>query len=132
MRGPILGGGYQCHYRPVDHSAYSNEGVRAQDVVGCLLQQFEFEVFFSFGGSIVPFVERRIGFNFDTNDPKDRAFIDRAHAQDATALQRGLYPASNMIASLRHEGCALRQVFHPVSPDEHVRLSRAQAAQVQQ
>lgn len=120
-------GGPRPGYRPVDHASYSNEGVRAQDVVGCLQQQFAFEIFVTFGGCIVPFVERRIGFNFDAEDPDDRAFIDRVHAADADALARRVYPASNMIASLRHKGRSRRQRFHPVGPDEHVRLARVQA-----
>lgn len=118
-------------YRPVDHAAYSNEGVRAQDVVGCLADQFEFEVFYTFGGSVMPFVERRIGFNFDPANPDDQSFIDRIHEEDARALSDQEYPAVNMIAAMRHRGHARRRVFVPVSPSEHVRLTRSQRAKLQ-
>ena len=113
-------------YRPIDHAAYSNEGVRAQDIVACLLAEFDFELFFSFGGAIMPFVERRIGFNFDPQRAGDREWIDRMHAIDAAALAAGSYPAANMIAALRHKGGAVQPVFEPISPQRHVELTREQ------
>lgn len=113
-------------YRPINHAAYSNEGVRAQDIVGCLLVEFDFELFFSFGGAIMPFVERRIGFNFDPQQAGDRAWIDRVQALDSAALATGRYPAANMIAALRHKGTVTLPVFEPVSPQRHVELTRQQ------
>jgi SAM-dependent methyltransferase len=98
-------GTVDAKYRPIDHAAYSNEGVRAQDVVASLLAEFDFELFFSFGGAIVPFIERRIGFNFDPQLADDRMFIDRVQAVDSDALAAGRYPAANMIAALRHKRC---------------------------
>lgn len=121
-------GSVQPHYRPVDHAAYSNEGVRAQDIIGCLLAEFDFELFFGFGGAIVPFVERRIGFNFDPADADDRALIDRVQAADAAALAAGRYPPSSMIAALRHKGVVTQPVHHPLSPERHVELTREQLA----
>ncbi len=119
-------GKVQRLYRPVDHSAYSNEGIRAQDVVRCLLDVFDFELFFTFGGCIMPFVERRIGFNFDPANTDDQLFIDRVQAVDAAALATGAYPASNMIARLRHKGCVEKTVFEPVPPQHHVEACRGQ------
>lgn len=113
-------------YRPVNHAAYSNEGVRAQDIVGCLLAEFDFELFFSFGGAIVPFVERRIGFNFDPQQAADRAWIDHVQALDSAALAAGRYPAANMIAALRHKGAVAVPISEPVSPQRHVELTREQ------
>ena len=113
-------------YRPIDHAAYSNEGVRAQDIVGCLLAEFDFELFFSFGGAIMPFVERRIGFNFDPQLAEDREWIDHVHTLDAAALAAGRYPAANMIAALRHKGGVVQPVFEPISPQQHVELTREQ------
>lgn len=115
--------GIQHEYRVVDHAAYSNEGIRSQDVVRCLLAEFEFDVFLSYGGSVIPFVERRIGFNFDASDAGDQAFINQVAADDAMALANGRYPASNMVASLVHKGCALRRAFDPVSPEAHAQLT---------
>lgn len=120
----------QTRYRPIDHAAYSNEGVRAQDIVACLLAEFDFELFFSFGGAIVPFVERRIGFNFDPQEAADRARIERIHAADAAALAAGRYPAANMIAALRHKGAVAEAVYEPVSPQQHVALTLQQQAKL--
>jgi SAM-dependent methyltransferase len=126
-------GTVHANYRPINHAAYSNEGVRAQDVVASLLAEFDFELFFSFGGAIVPFVERRIGFNFDPQLTADQAFIDRVQAVDSDALGIGRYPAANMIAALRHKGdVAHAPVFEPISPERHAALSLEQLAKVLQ
>jgi SAM-dependent methyltransferase len=119
-------GSVQKHYRSVDHAAWSNEGVRAQDVVSCLLAVFDFELFFTFGGSIVPFIERRVGFNFSADREEDRQLIDRVQAQDAAALLDQRYPAANMIAALRHQGMVCAPVYQPISPRQHVELTRQQ------
>jgi len=124
-------GKVQRDYRPMDHSAYSNEGIRAQDIVACLLDNFDFEVFFTFGGSIMPFVERRIGFNFDPGTPADRFLIDRIDAQDTAALSAGNYPPSNMIATLRHKGKARRTLFDPIDPETYLRSSAVQKAKLE-
>lgn len=113
-------------YRSIDHAAYSNEGVRAQDVVACLLAAFDFELFYSFGGAIMPFVERRIGFNFDPADAADRTFIDTVQQADAVALAEERYPAANMVAVLRHRDQVVRPVHVPISPQRHVELTGQQ------
>lgn len=117
-------------YRPINHAAYSNEGVRAQDVVGCLLAEFDFELFFTFGGAIMPFVERRIGFNLDPEQAEDCAWIDALQRVDAEALASARYPASNMIAALRHRGCVMQTQLEPVTPAQHVALTRQQLDQL--
>ena len=114
-------------YAPVDHAAYSNEGVRAQDVVECLLAGFDFERFLAFGGAIMPFVERRIGFNFDPSSAEDAAFIDGLATLDNQRIEAGDYPASNMIAVLRHKGKAIAPVFAPISPEQQVAATRRQS-----
>ncbi len=118
-------------YASVDHAAYSNEGVRAQDIVASLLGHFDFTLFLSYGGRIMPFVERRIGFNFDPGSEADMAFIDRVADADEAAIADGEYPASNMIAVLGHRGTVAAGRHVPVSPDEHVRLTRNQLALAQ-
>lgn len=121
-------GSRRKHYVAIDHAAYSNEGIRAQDVVGSLLDAFDFSVFLTYGGTVMPFVERRIGFNFDRDDPADRAFIDRVAEADAAAIACGAYPASNMLAVLRHRGQAGTRHYAPVSPEQHVAATRLQLA----
>lgn len=120
----------QTHYIPVNHAAYSNEGVRAEDVVDSLLHTFDFELFFTFGGAIMPFIERRIGFNFDPEEEADRNVIDALGEADEKSLAAGRYPASNMIASLRHKGHVIQAVHEPVTPGQHVAMTRRQRAKI--
>lgn len=116
----------QPRYVSIDHSAYSNEGVRAQDIVRCLSNHFDFEVFVTFGGAIIPFVERRLGFNFDPESPADNVFIEKVAEEDHRAIYNGDYPASNMLAVLKHRGGTLGQHFVPVSPAEHIAMTEFQ------
>lgn len=115
-------------YRPENHAAYSNEGVRAQDITRILLDHLDFELFLTFAGSIIPFVERRIGFNFDPASDIDRGFIERVASEDQAALAQGRYPASNMLAALRVRGATTGSDFEPVSPREHATLVAAEVA----
>lgn len=115
-------------YQPVDHAAYSNEGVRAQDVVAALAKELAFEIFITYGAAVMPFVERRIGFNLDPANSDDCGFIDRIATEDAEAIAAALYPASNMIAVLRHPDHARPQRYFPVDPQTHIRLTLAELA----
>ena len=119
-------GKVQARFVSVDHAAYSNEGVRAQDVVACLLREFDFELFLTFGAAVMPFVERRAGFNFSPDHAGDRELLDRIAGEDEAALRARVYPASNMVVRLRHRGRVEKPVFDPVSPHEHVALTDAQ------
>ncbi|MFC5741664.1 class I SAM-dependent methyltransferase [Dyella tabacisoli] len=123
-------GARQAKYPSIDHAAYSNEGVRAQDIVGCLLEEFDFELFFSFGAAIVPFIERRIGFNFAPDVERDRALIDHVQAIDAEALTQGRYPTTSMIAALRHKNSVTDPIHLPISPQRHVELTQQQLRKV--
>jgi 2-polyprenyl-3-methyl-5-hydroxy-6-metoxy-1,4-benzoquinol methylase len=109
-------------YRPENHAAYSNEGVRAQDIIRVLSDHLDFELFLTYAGTIVPFVERRIGFNFDPTSEADRAFIDSVADADRNAIARGDYPGTNMVAVLRRRGAATAAVFDPVSPADHIAM----------
>lgn len=113
----------QSIYVSVDHSSYSNEGICAQDVVPKLLEHFDFELFISYGARIIPFIERRIGFNFSIESEEDRNFIDELSRADQASLHSSEYPASNLVAILRHKGKVKESIFVPMSPGEHVMLT---------
>ncbi|MGH8031827.1 MAG: methyltransferase domain-containing protein [Luteimonas sp.] len=122
-RHDIYFGKPSSSYISVDHSAYSSEGVRAQDIVKCLNKEFVFDLFFTFGGSIMPCVERRIGFNFSANDPEDLLFIDEIAKADRINIKNKVYPAVNMIAVLSKNGSAAHGVFMPISPEDHIEIT---------
>lgn len=109
-------------YHAENHAAYSNEGIRAQDITRTLAATLEFEVFLSYSGAVIPFVERRIGFNFDPASAIDRDVIDRIAQEDEAHIRSGDYPASNMLAALRPKGAVTERVFDPVSPEQHVAM----------
>lgn len=113
-------------YHPENHAAYSNEGVRAQDITRVLGDQLDFEMFLTYAGTVVPFVERRIGFNFDPDMAADRAFIDSVAEEDRQALASGDYPGAFMLAVLRNRGTVAATDFEPISPTVHVDLIRRQ------
>lgn len=107
-------------YVAENHAAYSNEGIRAQDVVAALLSELDFEVFLTYAGAIVPFVERRIGFNFDPSSVPDREFIDRVAKDDVTAIHEGAYPPSNLLGALRWKGATSGELLDPISPNQYL------------
>lgn len=111
-------------YHAENHAAYSNEGIRAQDIVGVLLEKLDFELFLTYSGAIIPFVERRIGFNFDPASALDRSVIDNIAQEDERHIRSGSYPAANMLAALRPKGAVTSRAFDPISPSEHVALTR--------
>jgi len=59
-----------------DCSTQGFEGIRAQDILPILRDNFEFETFFAFGNLIDVFTSRGFGANFNSNDELDKAFID--------------------------------------------------------
>jgi SAM-dependent methyltransferase len=124
-------GKQESQYRSIDHAAYSNEGVRAQDVVACLMAEFDFDQFLTFGGAIMPFVERRVGFNFHPDIEQDRKLIRTFGAIDQVALEEGLYPPVNMIASLRHKGRVTDPRHSPITPDDYIERVRQQVKLVE-
>lgn len=119
-------GRIKSQYESVDHASYSNEGVRAQEVIESLLAKFDFELFLTFGAVVMPFVERRFGFNF-TIDLADTEFIDRVAAFDEERVAGKAYPGSNMFAVLKKkQGNTHHGFYDPITPFDHVRLTKEQ------
>ncbi len=83
-----------------DCSAQGFEGIRAQDILPLLNQQFHFDLFIPFGNVVAPFVDRSFGPNFDINNADDRAFIDAVHARDEAEIASGRIKPTQMFAVL--------------------------------
>jgi hypothetical protein len=59
-----------------DCSKEGFEGIRAQDILPCLVERFGFQSFYAFGGLIDPFISRGFGHHYDSKNDWDRSFID--------------------------------------------------------
>lgn len=105
-----------------DHSDVGFEGIRAQEVLPCLLQRFHFEDFIPFGCITLPFVERRFGWNFDPAKEFDRTFIDRVADHDEALIASGTIKPTQMVAALRAEPTVLR-TWGPLAPEDCVRCA---------
>lgn len=67
---------YDHEYANRDCSTEGFEGIRSQDILPLLTQNFSFESFLAFGNLVDVFTSRGFGGNFDANNEKDKAFID--------------------------------------------------------
>lgn len=81
-----------------DCSTESFEGVRTQDILPLLVEQFGFTHFLAYGGLIDIFVDRGYGHNFETKDAKDTALIDFIETLNSSLLAKGLIKPTMMFA----------------------------------
>lgn len=93
--------------RFLDHdcSGESFEGIRAQDILPLLVDQFQFEFFFPYANIVFPFIDRPFGHNFDATAEWDRDFVDRLHRRDEHEMLAGTIKPTAMLAVLRNTLC---------------------------
>jgi hypothetical protein len=82
------------------------EGIRAQDILPLLIENFHFEKFAAFGNVIDPFVDRGFGPHFDPTREWDRAFIDELHAFDERGFREGTLTPTHLFAVLSNNATA--------------------------
>lgn len=104
-----------------DCSDESFEGIRSQDILPLLIENFNFELFIAFANVIDIFVDRAFGHNFDSNAQKDLEFIDRIHRADEVALTDGTIKPTHMIAAMTTENRAQLRYIEPLTPEFAVR-----------
>ncbi len=114
-------GGHAADYIDYNHADVGFEGIRAQDILPALLQRFHFEVFCPWGGIVLPFIERRFGWNYDPKRDEDRAIIDSIAGRDAQLLAEGAVKPTQLVASMRLHPAPLRSAF-PHPPKDCVRV----------
>lgn len=114
-------GGHAAEYVDYNHADVGFEGIRAQDILPALLQRFHFEVFCPWGGIMLPFIERRFGWNYDPQRAEDRAIIDAIAGRDAQLLAEGKVKPTQLVASMRLQPVPLRAMF-PHAPKDCVRM----------
>ncbi|MDZ4731878.1 MAG: class I SAM-dependent methyltransferase [Xanthomonadales bacterium] len=86
-----------------DCSISGFEGIRAQDILPLLVENFHFEIFLPFGNIIFPFIDRGFGHNFDAENEWDRDFIDRVHFADEEGMLSGQIKPTSMHAVVGKE-----------------------------
>lgn len=114
-------GGSAGEFHDYDHSNVGFEGIRAQEVLPLLVERFHFERFMPFACLVLPFVERRFGWNFDADDAGDRALIDAIARRDLDLLHAGVLKPTQLIAALRKQPVAALASRFPWSPAECIR-----------
>lgn len=91
----------ESEYINHDCSISSFEGIRAQDILPLLTENFHFELFIPFANVVTVFIDRPFGHNFDAEGEWDRDFIDRVHTRDDQAILSGEITPTQMLAVLR-------------------------------
>ncbi|MEL7060118.1 MAG: class I SAM-dependent methyltransferase [Acidobacteriota bacterium] len=84
-----------------DCSQEGNEGIRAQDILPLLLEEFHFDLFIGFANIIEPFVDRIYGHNFDAENPQDVDLILEIAELDERLLSTGEITPTQMFAAVR-------------------------------
>lgn len=81
-----------------DCSTEGFEGIRSQDILPILNQNFKFEKFLAFGNLIDVFTSRGFGPSFDANNDIDKAFIDFIQYLNDLLIDQGYLKPTRMCA----------------------------------
>jgi SAM-dependent methyltransferase len=111
---------YEEMFEDWDCSGDSFEGIRCQDILPLLIENFHFEFFFAFANIISPFVERSFGRSFDPATPWDKNFIDEVNERDEHEIAEARIQPTHLLAVLGADR-SVPAVFHPLSPQNCLR-----------
>ena len=84
-----------------DCSTEGFEGIRAQDILPLLIENFHFDMFFAFNNIISIFIDRGFGHNFDAKNESDRQFIDEIAQLDDEKIEEGCIKPTQILATLK-------------------------------
>ena len=107
---------YEESFQNWDCSHTGFEGVRAQDILPLLIEQFHFESFFTFANVIDPFIDRGFGHHFNVDSAIDRALIDRIQARDDAEMRAGRIKPTHILAAMRAVPIPLKAFIPPFTP----------------
>lgn len=108
-------------YVNYDHSNVAFEGIRAQDVLPLLNERFHFRVFAGYGCLVLPFIDRRFGWNFQPEREFDKAFIDEVADRDIALLSRGVLKPTQLLGCLSKEPVDSPIMMGGLTPEDAVR-----------
>ena len=112
---------YEELYINYDCSSDGFEGIRAQDILPLLLENFHFQVFIAFANIVEPFVDRGFGYNFDAQSAWDRNFIDAVHQRDEQEFAAGRLKPTHILAVLGKDPSIPTLCHPPLTPEFCVR-----------
>ncbi len=112
-----------------DCSVEGFEGIRSQDILPLLIAHFHFDFFIAFGNVIDVFIDRSFGHNYDAASAHDRAIIDRIHAIDDDAIERGIVTPTHMLAAMSTDSTGPTTIYKHLTPEFCVRQSRGEPRQ---
>ena len=112
---------YEEMFVNFDCSGDGFEGIRSQDILPLLLQNFHFHLFIAFANVIEPFVDRAFGYNFDAGAAWDRGFIDSVHQRDEHEFASGALKPTHILAVLGTEPGTPLLCHPPLTPEFCVR-----------
>jgi SAM-dependent methyltransferase len=112
---------YEETFEDWDCSVEGFEGIRSQDILPLLLEQFHFHLFFGFANLIDPFVDRAFGYHFDAQAAWDRNFIDEVNRADEEQIASGRIKPTHMLAVLGKQPAKSRIVHESLTPEFGVR-----------
>ena len=104
-----------------DFSQHDFEGIRAQDILPLLDKTFNFELFVFWGGVIDPFISRAFGHNYDPNQARDKAIIDRIQKVNEDLLIEKAIKPTQMVATMRKQQPFKKQFLYGLSPSDCIR-----------
>ncbi len=112
---------FEPTYENWDCSTEGFEGIRAQDILPLLIENFHFQLFIGFSNVIDIFIDRCFGHNFDPNNNWDTDFIDRIHQFDEDSILKGTIKPTHMMAVMKKNPVENPDYSRGFSPEYCVR-----------
>lgn len=112
---------YEDAFQDWNCAGDSFEGIRAQDILPLLIENFHFAKFAAFGNVIDPFVDRSFGPNLRAHRDADRAFIDEVHAFDERSFRDGALSPTHLFAVMTKQPDAPTICAGGLAPEHSLR-----------
>jgi len=112
---------HEARYDNWDCSVGGFEGIRAQDILPLLIENFEFDLFVAFANVIDVFIDRPFGHNFQVGNAWDIDFIDRVAARDSDEILRGAIKPCHILAAMCNGRPAQKRMLPGLTPEFCVR-----------
>ncbi len=105
-----------------DCSVEGFEGIRAQDILPLMIENFEFETFYAYGGLTEVFLSRGFGANYDPDNEDDVRFIDFLHNLNERLIDLGHIKPTILIASCAPTRSRELRMYKQRTPELCVRV----------